>query len=291
MGAKNLFLTRCPTGNHNAETGRRLWHSKPLGKKSNHHNRSSSVLVVDGIVVLSTRKSTVAIDAHTGKNLWKNRSLESETASSVAWKHQGKTYILVGASSKLNCLDPKTGEVLWSVPGGNASTPTIVDDYVVLCGGSKKVGLRAYKLSVKKPVQLWNVPFTDTHASPVIYDGHVYVFGESYGKKDKPGRGLCVELSTGKVCWDEPVGKAQVATPIVADGKIITVLFTDLYMIRATPEKYEPLGKMNLGSMRWIAPAIVDGRLFVRTKAGIMCWDLRKPDTMATSAATDSDKP
>jgi len=75
-----------------------------------------------------------------------------------------------------------------------------------------------------------------------------------------------------------------VATPIVADGKIITALFTDLYMIKATPEKYELLGKISLGSVRWIAPAIVDGRLFVRTKEGIVCWDLRKPDTMAAGS-------
>ncbi len=259
-----------------ATTGEPLWSSKVLDRETNHHNRSSSVLIVDDLAVVSTRKGTMGVDAHSGKVRWRNSKAKGEMCSTVVWEHEGKKYLLVNAANELRCLEPKTGKALWTVPGGIASTPVVAGDCVVICGGSKKVGLRAYRLAVDGATQMWDVSFTDTHASPLVYEGYVYAFGEGYGKEEGGGRGLCVELETGKVCWDEHVGRAQVSTPIMADGKIFVVLFTDLYLIRATSEKYECLGKINLGTMRWTAPALLDGRLFVRTTRGVTCYDVRK---------------
>ena len=64
--------------------------------------------------------------------------------------------------------------------------------------------------------------------------------------------------------------------PVVADGKLIVVAGKELFLIRATPEKYDLLGKVDLGIEKWTAPTFADGKVFLRTQKTVVCYDLTK---------------
>jgi len=204
-------------------------------------------------------------------------------ASPTAWRAGGRTFILFIGGGKLLCIDPADGKIVWSVPAGStASTPVVAGDVAVFCSATKEIGLAAFRISAEGAKPLWNAPIIDWSASPVVSGKHVYLVGggnatEGFGEANK-GRALCVELETGKVAWEEPLGPgAELSSPVVADGKLIAAVGSWLYLIKASPEKYELLGKANLGLAPWTSPAFSDGFLFVRTNKGVTCYDLRKP--------------
>ena len=106
-------------------------------------------------------------------------------------------------------------------------------------------------------------------ATPIIHDGHAYLFGGS--------RHICVRLRDGEVAWEEKTN-AAITSPILADGKFLVVdnRGSKLLAIRATPERYELVASSKIGAMQCPTPAISKGRLFIRTEDAIICFDLGK---------------
>ena len=58
------------------------------------------------------------------------------------------------------------------------------------------------------------------------------------------------------------------------DGKLIGNCADGTVMYRATPEKYEELGRFRSNATICTSPAIVGGRMFLRLKDGVACYDL-----------------
>jgi outer membrane protein assembly factor BamB len=270
--------------------GGKLWESKPLGAADHSHNRSSSVLLIDGKAVVSSDTALYALDIANGNVLWtakdgQNRPIVNKEASAVAWRSGDKSYIIfvgAGKPGNLYCIDPSDGKALWAVPCGEmdtGATPAVAGDVAAFTTQTKEVGLAAWRLSAQQPKQLWSVPLKDGYTCPVIYKDHVYAIGganETYGDKGK-GRALCVELETGKVAWDQLIGpEAQMSSPILADGKLIAVAGPWLYLIRAAPEGYQLLGRANLDLPPWASPAFAEGKVLVRTKKNVACYDLSR---------------
>ena len=172
-------------------------------------------------------------------------------------------------------IELKTGNVVASVPGGGNGTPAILGDYAAACDVK---GLCAYKLSATSIERLWTVPFNDDFSSPIIDGKYVYAVGGSdyYMKENKPGKAVCLELETGKVMWEEALPLANHGSPVLADGKLIAVVGKELVMFKAGPEKFQLVGRADLGLERWVTPAIVDGKVFLRTAKKVVCYDLAK---------------
>lgn len=82
--------------------------------------------------------------------------------------------------------------------------------------------------------------------------------------------------ATGAVKWEETVGNAQHASPVLADGKVLANNAGQFLLLNATPEKYTPLGAANLGMEQWSSPALADGKLYVRTGKTVLCYSLVK---------------
>jgi hypothetical protein len=55
-------------------------------------------------------------------------------------------------------------------------------------------------------------------------------------------------------------------------------------VIRATPERCELLGKATLPLSKWASPTIADGRLYLRQRKNVACYDLTRP-TATTAPA------
>jgi len=255
-----------------AKTGAEIWKAKSKIRPATLV--ASSFVVQDGVAILLAGVLT-GFDPDTGEILWTQDQIKGEHASATYWRTGGKTYLVCNGKRETSCFDPKTGEVLWSVPGGGWSTPAIAGDHMVVFSNQKKVGLVGYRLSLGKAEQLWAMEFKDRGASPVIYDGYVYAIG---GRTS--GYAKCIHVESGKVAWDEKLPNTEIASPVVADGKLFIVVGmgakTALYMIKATPEKYTFLGKTELKPVTCTSPALVDGKVYLRLSGAIACYDLRK---------------
>jgi len=275
----------------NAADGNVIWESKPLGRAANACT-ASSILLVSGKAIVGTGAGLHALDAGTGKVLWtttgekaRRRPMNGAIPSAAVWNAGGKSYLLFaswGNPGRLfYCIELDSGKTVWTVEAGICgTTPALSGDTVVFSSFDPKIGVTAYKLSIPQPKKLWSVPFKEGLACPVIYKGHVYAIGganATFGDSGK-GRALCIELATGRTVWEEAAGPAELSSPLLADGKLIAQVGPWVYLIKASPEKYQLLGKVDIHNYqcRWMSPVLSDGKLLIRTSKNIVCYDLRE---------------
>jgi outer membrane protein assembly factor BamB len=252
-----------------ARTGRTIWMTNPTGNVESE--LSSSPVVVDDRVVAMCVPLT-AFDASTGEVIWQQPLLRSRNNSPVVWTVEGKNYLLCNdnQSAKVACVDPEDGRVVWTVPGGGRSTVVVSDGIMVVFSAEKQAHLSAVRLSLTDPEVIWrHDQFVGRGESPVVVDGHVYVFGME-------GRAACVELHTGKIAWDAGIGRSGVASPIALDGKIVIPYSwsTKLMLIQATPDHYTVLAEAALPICQVASPAFAHGKLYLRMKHAVACYDI-----------------
>jgi outer membrane protein assembly factor BamB len=238
---------------------------------------ASSVAVVEGVAVLLADVLT-GLDAATGNLLWRQSKITGHQSSPTIWRTNERSYVLANGRLETFCVDPSSGQILWSVPGGGLSTPVVAEEYggdfLVNLAASRKNGLSAFRLTPEGPHKLWSLRSFDRAASPAVFDGHVYaIAGGSNGHR---ARILCVHLDTGRVAWEEIVEFAEVSSPVVADGKLFAVCGTFLRLIEASPEEYSMLGRDDWRITLCTSPAIGDGKLYIRQANAVVCYDLRR---------------
>jgi outer membrane protein assembly factor BamB len=258
----------------NAADGGLVWERKlarPTAKPI-----ASSVAVVGGVAVLLADVLT-GLDARTGEVRWAQERITGHESSPASWRANGRDYVLCNTARETHGVDPADGKVLWSVPGGGKSTPVVAQEYggdfLVNLSDGRKNGLTAYRLTPQGPRKLWSLPAYDRASSPVAFDGHVYAIAG--GGNGHGARLLCVHLDTGQVAWEEVVDFAEVSSPVVADGKLVAVCGTFLWLLAASPEKYSVLSQADCRITLCTSPALLDGRLYLRQANAVACYDLR----------------
>ena len=246
-----------------AVSGKLLW-SQPLPSKA----PGSSPLAADGAVVILAGR-LAAYDGSTGQLLWDQPKVGGNNSSPCARLQDGRTILICNGRNELAGVDLKTGAVLWTTPGGGDSTPAIAGDRVVVLSRDPKVGFAGYRLAAAGFEKLWHHP-TDalrSQSSPVIHDGHAYLFED--------GEHRCVNLQSGKVAWVQKVA-SSITSPVIADGKIFVLINNgnNLLMLKATPEDRLELGKANVRALWVPSPSVADGKVFLRHRDRVRCYDL-----------------
>jgi outer membrane protein assembly factor BamB len=241
-------------------------------------SNSSPLVVNDAVYVLASPLGNgkrglepggqlSAYHATTGKLLWTQPKVSSSWGSSVvSWTSGDKNYLIgVGTS----CIDADTGAIVWQIPGtGGPTTPVISGEHVVVHSDGNLV---AYRITPRKAESIWSKRLgPDRGSTPVIYQDHVYVHGD-FGAR-------CLSLKDGAEKWRTLELKGEIASPALADGKIIGNGSGATVMYRATPEKFEKLGKFASNIVPAASPTIASGRLYLRLENGIACYDLTGPD-------------
>ena len=104
--------------------------------------------------------------------------------------------------------------------------------------------------------------------SPIIHEGHVYLLCG--------GKHQCINLETGEVKWKSDAN-STITSPLLADGKIMVLENngTHLAIIKADPAAYSQLARGKAEGMGCTSPALSNGRLIVRQKEKLVCFDLR----------------
>lgn len=290
-----------------AQTGDDLWRTLLPGEFRDEFMQSS-VAVIDGIAVVMA-DHLFGLDAATGDILWEGdpQQTRGTHSSPVLWSTAGKTFVIANlAGGWTGCFDPADGHELWRVRAESGhSTPVVVGDRLITYGNSRANGMRCYAMTEEGADELWKYRgMQDKGSSPLVVDGHVYVQGET--------RVGCIDLDTGDAEWSDylDLNQAQYSSPIAADGKVFYAYGT-VVCFRATPDGFQPLFDARFdeshlmgsedtfrrvleledadaeeaerrmqrhvgrhGTLPCSSPAISDGRLYVRMKNALVCYDL-----------------
>ena len=153
--------------------------------------------------------------------------------------------------------------------GMNIVTPTVSDGRVFTTSyGGGSFLFTVDPARTEKPVeQVWRNKVQGYMSTPIVVGGHAYVHLRNQ-------RFACLDLATGKEAWiTTPFGRYW---SMVAQGDRILALDEtgDLRLIRATPERYAPLGEAKVAEKEsWAHLAVIGDELYVRDLEGITAWN------------------
>ncbi len=271
----------------NAKNGDVVWQKESGGPGA------SSPLLVDDLVICGNR-GTRAYDAANGQPRWEVEGA-TETHSPAAWVHDGKTYVIATVlrkkkDSQLQCIDPVTGKVVWTVDvsgGLKHTTPAISGDLLAVAGDK---GLSVLRLAPDGATVVAQTKDKGGRGTAPIVDGRSIITG---------CRGGCVRYKVveGKLqeTWQSKATiRGACSSPSLADGKIFGLIELDrkkydkkgktfsypIYYTRvvvvdaSTGEELGIFGE-KLGIIM-VSPVIADGKLYIRGPHGVSCWNLSK---------------
>lgn len=218
----------------------------------------------------------VAFDIDTGEVVWQSLNENVSYSSPVVAKIGGLEQVVVMTGPNVRGLDVRDGAPLWSFPfqieyDESIGTPAVAADHVMFTGSGRpftalRVARDGGKWSAKSA---WRSSTLSSYLSSALaFDGHVYGMNDG-------GEFACLRVADGHECW---VGgrHGYYSTP-VAIGEVLLALNEkgELLALRLTPDRYEEIAVRQLvEGESWTSPAIADGRLYVRSKTSLSCFDL-----------------
>ena len=236
--------------------------------------------IVDGnklIVCPGGKNGVVALDKDSGKEIWTGGGSDpAGYATPVIATINGRKQYVIFEGKALIGLDPDKGgapiwHCLWVTPNEvNAASPIVVDDSSIFVASGYKTGCGLIKVNGAQAQPAWTTKDLQAHFnSPVLVNGYIYGIGDKFGL-------ACVDPKTGKSPWKQPLDeKGGIAA---VDGVLLAVNggSGEVVMVDPSPDAYKELGKFTpIGGMSWTAPVVADGKLIIRNKQKLACFDLK----------------
>ncbi len=271
------------------ETGAKLWERTDF--VCNHYRGAGSSPVVWGDLLFmnfdgSDFQYVVALDRHTGKNVWRTeRSVDFKDinaegkitgegdfrkafATPIITDWQGSPLLISSGAKCHYAYEPSTGKELWRFEERaqhSASSRPLVWDHKVFFQSGFKGQILAIKLGgtgVLEETQLaWRLKkAVPSKPSMLLSDGALFMVDDS-------GIASCVDASTGEVLWTERVGGNFSASPLLADGRIYACNEEGKVTTFASDKTgFHLLGEGTFESGFMASPAAVGSALYLRSK-------------------------
>ena len=273
---------------YDAKAGKPIWKHdliKEFAGKNIQWNNAASPVIDSGMVFMAgggEGQSLLAFDQRTGGVVWKVGTETITHASPTVATIGGTRQVVFFLKSGLVSVEAKTGKVLWKQPFrfniSTAASPVVCRD-IVYCSAGYQVGSAAYRISKAggkfTSTELWKQPASTINnhwSTPLCYKGHLYGL---FGFKEFGSCPLkCVDLATGIVLWSQegfgPGGTILAGETLIVLGDAGQVTF-----VKADPGSYQEVAKFQtvIGKC-WNAPALSDGRLYVRSTKEAACFDI-----------------
>jgi outer membrane protein assembly factor BamB len=227
----------------------------------------------------------LALDAKTGKNLWKQDcNLESKDESQDSYsspiflRADGRTQLVLEGAETVTSYAPDDGKLLWTSGGlkmshryGRTISGLAAGDgvLVVVASGFQNSG---YTVALKPDIKadgdrkLWTqTKFSPDCPTPVVTAGHVFMIRDD-------GNASCLDLKTGEPRWQERLTTTNVkVSPVAADGKVYFMNNqSNCIVVQASP-KLQILSTNELNEPTLSTPSISHGCLFLRTQGHLYC--------------------
>ena len=267
------------------EQGNIVWKTKEPAFKTELGNGGCPI-VVDDLLVFNCdgveEPFVVALDKATGRERWRtlrNRKAKNLYALSTPLLinvNGGRQIITVGTRT-VQALAPKDGHEIWHMYHGNycaVPRPVYGQGIVFISTGFDHASAYAIKPDGKGNLTeknlLWetnkNVPLTPS----------MLVVGEDLYMVSDNGIVTCLDTKTGKVWWEERVGKSTSASLFFAAGRIyMQDEFGKGYVLKPG-HKLELLATNDLADKSLASYAVHGRHLLIRTRHALWCIGEKK---------------
>jgi len=220
-----------------------------------------------------------AFDKNSGKLLWKMTDDGAAFSSPIVADLAGRRQVVTLMYSSAVGVAAGTGTLLWKVPfvvkyEQNSVTPVVHGPLAVISGLQQgTVALRVAADGGKvAATEAWKNGDASMYLTSPVRHGD-YLYGLATGGR---GKLVCIALSDGVTAWSSPGGLGDYVS-IVRAGDRLLVLTTkgDLLLAAAAPAGYKELGRASVSERPvWAHLAVAGGRLYVKDKSHLTCFEL-----------------
>jgi outer membrane protein assembly factor BamB len=224
-------------------------------------------------VVLDQEDSSflVALEKTSGRELWRTpRQGNTNWSGPYLTTANGRRQLIVSASREVVSYDPETGALLWRARGLGQNTipaPVAADGLVFVMSGFRNPNLMAIRLDREGDLTntdaiVWQNQRGNAYtASPVLYDGRLYVLTDS-------GMLSAFDAKTGKPFYQQvrlPKPYNFKASPVGVNGKLYLASENEDVIVVKMGDTFEVLATNTLTDEQFIAtPAVANGEIYLR---------------------------
>jgi outer membrane protein assembly factor BamB len=261
----------------------------------------SPLLYADTVIVDAggqQNKAVIAYDQDTGEIRWASDNHQAGYAAPRIEQIDGQEQLLIFHGEGLQGLDPTTGARLWEYPWTNmykinVAQPIRFGDQLFLSSGydSGCVLIDPTQLTNGVPAEVW----APNKSIKLKFNEAVSKGQYVYGLDD--GILACVDTTTGKRVWKG--GRYRFGQVLLWDDVLLVQAEMGFVaVVEASPDQFKELARFSALSDRdddlqtkaWNAPAVCNGRLYIRDAYEMACYQLASQPTLTTAVQSpDSD--
>lgn len=264
---------------HDLADGEQLWLVRPGTHVGEWGFSNEPVLYKDKVILDGDSKGDsflIALDREHGETLWRvDRTNKGISYSAPLIREMaGRVQMIQCGDRCVAGFDPDTGRQIWKVQGPS-------EEFVATPVYSERAGLVFISSSWPKRVILAIRPdgtgdVTQTHVawrntSGAPYVPSMIVAGDLLLSVNRAGVAFCYEAATGKVLWQEKLGRHH-ASPVLVDGLVLLINDDGQVNVIKPGRHFERVAKYELGESCYASPAISDGQVFVRGFKHLFCF-------------------
>jgi len=260
--------------------GHKQWQTD-LGAFPTTHGPGSAPVLYQNLVILIQDQNKgqslcAAFDKRTGQKVWqRSRKNAMGWSNPVVFRIGGRDELIFNGSNEVAAYDPATGEELWSQPGTSIeSIPMLALGGGLLFSASGRNGpifaLRPGRENGATTVsEVWRSERGGPHVpSSAYYEGRLYIVNDT-------GIVTCLDAETGETQWQKRHRGHFSTSPLIVGDKLLFISEEGMtYVVKSGPQ-FELLGENSLSGTIYATPAVVGGRLYIRTTTELICVGLK----------------
>jgi outer membrane protein assembly factor BamB len=241
---------------------------------------AGSPLILGDKLILNGSPGGMALDAKTGKTLWKSGKGAGGHATPVPLQIGQKTHLAIHSPRALTIVDAADGKEVWTTerrqPIGVNTPDPVIDGTKVFVTAGRRFGGALFDVT-GGTMPLWEQEGLSSHwHTSVLLNGFLY--GPDGNNSEGAGRSptslRCLDWKTGEIRWTE--SKLGFNGLIAVGGKLLVLTeMGDLVLVEASPKAYRELGSAHVIEGRaFTAPAFANGKVYARnTKGDVVSLD------------------
>ncbi|MFN4259342.1 MAG: PQQ-binding-like beta-propeller repeat protein [Gemmataceae bacterium] len=226
--------------------------------------------------------AVVALDKLTGKVRWQTRRDQGKGWSTplLVPMPSGRLDLVLNGPHGVWAYDPRTGQEIWHCERGKGDDKALFgegmppfNDTMLFVNSGRPGPMLAVRLggtgNVTRSHVAWEVSRKGSRdvASPILWQDLLYL-GDRYGMLS------CYEAKTGKQLFKERCGSRPFsASPVAVQGHLLYLMEDGVTFVVEPSKEFKIVRRNRLtdGSEFRASPAIVDGKLYLRSQTHLYC--------------------